>query len=301
MDGILCINKPAGWTSFDVVAKMRGIAKTKKVGHSGTLDPMATGVLPLFFGKATKACDILPDESKGYLAEFQFGKTTDTLDITGTVLSEQESHVTRAELESVLPVFTGEIFQLPPMYSAVKVNGKRLYDLAREGKTVERKNREVTVHSLELLSFQEETQTAQIAVSCSKGTYIRTLCADIGERLEAGAVLTKLIRNHACGFSLKDCISLEEAQQTADSGQLAARLLPIEQLFFSYPEITLSEMQSKMFLNGVKLDLERLAGISGRQPETMYRVKNDRQQFLGLAYPDQMQMELRIKKIFVTN
>ena len=189
MNGILCINKPQGFTSFDVAAKLRGMLKTKKIGHAGTLDPMATGVLPVFVGNATKACDIMPDSSKAYRASFRLGEQSDTQDSTGTILKTAEVNCTAADIEALLPKFRGEIMQIPPMYSAVSVNGKRLYELARQGIEVERESRNVTIYSLELLNFDEETQSGTLKVACSKGTYIRTLCEDIGNYLGTGGTL----------------------------------------------------------------------------------------------------------------
>ena len=190
-NGILCIDKPEGFTSFDVVAKLRGIARERRVGHAGTLDPMATGVLPLFFGRATKACDILPRQDKRYLADFRLGVTTDTQDETGRVLCERDpSGVSEADVRKAAARFTGEIMQVPPMYSALRVEGKRLYELARQGVEVERKARPVTIHSLDFVSWDGASHTCRIDVHCSKGTYIRTLVADIGEALGCGAVMT---------------------------------------------------------------------------------------------------------------
>ncbi|MCM1480872.1 MAG: tRNA pseudouridine(55) synthase TruB, partial [Muribaculaceae bacterium] len=184
--GVICVNKPAGFTSFDVIAKMRGILKMKRLGHGGTLDPMATGVLPVFAGRAAKACDILPDSGKTYEAGFRFGVTTDTQDVTGTVTKERKADVTAEQLETVLENFRGEIMQIPPMYSAVSVGGKRLYDLARKGIEVERTARPVTIYTLELLEFNEGGQCGVLKISCSKGTYVRTLINDIGEALGSG-------------------------------------------------------------------------------------------------------------------
>lgn len=295
MDGIICIHKQQDWTSFDVVAKARGIAHTKKVGHAGTLDPMATGVLPLFFGAATKLCDLLPNENKGYRAEFRLGITTDTLDRTGTVLSETDSRVTRAQLEEALARFIGAIEQIPPMYSAVKINGQRLYDLARSGREVERRPRPVTIHALELTEFDECSQSGSLVVRCSKGTYIRTLVADLGETLGVGAVLTELVRDLAGPFTLEDCYTLQELQQMAAAGTLEAALRPIDAVLTDLPEIVLNEVQSAKFCNGVKLDLNR---VHHQQVAGNHRVYGTDGLFLGLACPDFQAEELRIVKPF---
>lgn len=296
MNGIICINKPSDWTSFDVVAKSRGICKTKKVGHAGTLDPMATGVLPLFFGNATKVCDIMPNDDKGYVAEFRFGVTTDTLDITGTVQTQQESHVTRQQLEAKIPQFVGEIEQVPPMYSAVRVNGRRLYDIARTGAEVERKARKITVHKFQLLDFDETTQTATAEIICSKGTYIRSLCSDLGGVLGVGAVLVNLQRHIAGNFTLKDCLTLEQLQQSAEQGKLQEHLLPVEKVFDQLPKIRLNEIQSSKFLNGIRLDLNRVI----YQQETGYHtVFHADGRFMGLASLNLENMQLVIEKMFM--
>ena len=295
MNGIICINKPSGWTSFDVVAKVRGITQTRKVGHAGTLDPMATGVLPLFLGTATKVCDIMPNSDKGYLAKFRLGITTDTLDITGTVLKNEPSHASREQLEQVLDEFRGTISQLPPMYSAVQVNGRRLYDIARSGETVERRPRQVTVSRLMLRDFDEQTQEGELEVLCSKGTYIRSLCSDIGDKLGCGAVLTALIRHCSGDFTLQDCLTLEELQQAADRGELEHHLLPVEKVFECFPAIYLNTTQAAKFQNGVKLDLNR---VRFQNAEGLHRVFDQNKAFLGLASLNLKEMELKIEKMF---
>lgn len=298
MDGIICINKPSGWTSFDVVAKIRGITRTRKIGHAGTLDPMATGVLPLFFGTATKLCDILPNSEKGYLADFQLGCTTDTLDITGTVLTEQQSHVSKDQVEAALENFRGVISQLPPMYSAVQVNGRRLYDIARAGQTVERAPRQVEIKKLDLLSFDELAQTGQFRVLCSKGTYIRSLCSDLGEALGCGAVLTALVRECAGDFMLEDCLTLEDVQTLMAQGDLEDKMLPLDRVFQDFEAIRLNEIQAKKFQNGVKLDLNR---VHYRGQDESYRVYGPGDTFLGLAKLDLEKMELVIEKMLKRN
>ncbi|WP_312645095.1 tRNA pseudouridine(55) synthase TruB [Hydrogenoanaerobacterium sp.] len=295
MTGILLINKPAGFTSFDVIAKMRGISKIRKIGHAGTLDPMATGVLPLFFEGATKACDIMPNQDKRYRARFRLGLTTDTQDITGKVLSEAPVMATTADVQAVLERFAGDIEQLPPMYSAIQVNGQRLYDLAREGKTIERETRPVTVYELNLLESDDIAHTYTIDVSCSKGTYIRTICHDIGEALGCGATLTELCRTEAAGFMLRDCITLEQAQQESQAGTLFERLLPIESVFAALPRVTLDERRAKLFQNGVRLDLVRnkIPRIDGT-----FAVYGGETKFLGIAHNDYDKNELHMDKLF---
>ena len=295
MNGILCVNKPSGWTSFDVVAKVRGMAKTKKVGHAGTLDPMATGILPLFFGTATKACDVMPNDNKGYIATFRFGMTTDTLDITGNVQSQTESHITEAELRALLPSFLGEIDQIPPMFSAVQVNGRRLYDIARSGAEVERKARRVNILKLKLLEFYEEEQTAVVEDLCSKCTYIRTLCSDIGEKLGVGATLTALNRHIVGNFTLDDCYTMEQLQAFTDAGVLDEKALPVEKVFEQLPKIKLNEVQSIKFRNGVKLDLNR---VRYKNVDGLHKVFDQQNQFMGLARLNLETMELIVEKMF---
>lgn len=287
MNGIVLINKPKDFTSFDVVAVMRKLLGTKKIGHTGTLDPMATGVLPLMVGKATRLCDRLPDENKTYKATVQLGITTDTLDITGKVLTQTQSQVTREQIESLLPSFTGAQMQVPPMYSAVSVNGVRLYDLARQGKTVEREARPIFIEHLTLLDFCEETQTFEIEVSCSKGTYIRSLIDDMGKILEVGATLTNLCRTKACGFSLEECISLEQAKERTPE-QL---LHPVDKALQAYKAVTVTAPQAARFQNGGALDLERLP--LSNNATGMFRVYNPGKTLLGLGQVQDGQLKIQ--------
>ena len=289
-DGIVLINKPAGFTSFDVIAKLRGILKTKRLGHAGTLDPMAVGVLPVFVGRATLACDLLPNHDKKYIASFRLGITTATQDSTGEITNECESHVTKAQVENALERFSGEIEQTPPMYSAIKVQGKRLYDLAREGIKVEVKSRKIVIYEIKLLEFDEKTQSGKIQVFCSKGTYIRTICHDLGKVLGVGGIMTDLCRTTAAGFELKECLSLDEIQSLCDKGEIDNVIIPIERVFESYPKITLTEKQTSLFLNGVKLSLPFEEGI--------LRVYSFDNVFLGLGFFENDL--LKIKKLFLT-
>lgn len=297
MNGILCMNKPQDFTSFDVIGKLRGILHMKRLGHTGTLDPMATGVLPILVGTATKACDILPNQDKTYQATVVFGKATDTLDIWGKPLQDYpEQHVTEAALRAVLPEFLGDITQLPPMYSAVSVNGKRLYELARKGETVERPTRTVHIDAITLDAFDETQQTATLTVSCGKGTYIRTLLSDIGQRLGGDAVMTALTRTAACGYQLQDCLTFEQVAAAMADGTLEEHLLPTDSLFSSYPNLRLNAAQERMFCNGVKLDLNRLRDLQPDQD--VYTVYGATGTFLGTALADRTQQELRIGKRF---
>ena len=288
MNGIVCVNKPAGFTSFDVVAKLRGVFKTKKIGHAGTLDPMAIGVLPVFVGKATKVIPYMDNKDKKYVAKFMLGKKTDTLDVTGMVLEEKESNVTKEEVSEILKRYVGKIKQIPPMYSAVKKNGVPLYKLARQGQVVERKSREVEIYELICKNFDENLQVGEIEVFCSSGTYIRTLCDDIGTELGVGGILTDLTRTMACGYDLKECRTIDEIISLKDNGMLEKTILPIESVFGNLPRIYLDTRQEKMFRNGVKLSLKNFSEINGQ-------VAVYGRSFLGIAHP--FEDKLKIDKL----
>ena len=275
--GLIPVFKPSGWTSFDVIAKLRGILHIKRLGHAGTLDPMATGVLPVFVGKATKACDILPDSDKAYEAGFVLGVTTDTQDMTGKVLSGSDKAVSREELEAALSNFRGEIMQLPPMYSAVKVGGQRLYDLARQGKEVERQPRKITVYEAELKEYDETARKGKLFISCSKGTYIRTIIHDLGAALGCGGAMTSLCRTAAAGFSLEECLTME--QLAGMPAEEAVR--PLITAFAGYTKVRLDKHCTAMYKNGVKLRCEQ-AGIDKSCKDT-FCVIGWSGEFLGLA------------------
>ena len=293
MTGIICINKPQGITSFGVCAKVRGITGEKKCGHTGTLDPMAQGVLPIMLGGATRFLDYLPESDKAYRASFILGKTTDTLDITGTVTAEYDVRVGRAGVEAALNNFRGRITQLPPMYSAVSVNGERLYELARRGIEVERAEREVEIKRLELI--EETNGEYVIDVLCSKGTYIRTLIDDLGRKLGCGAVMTALTRTEAMGFTLEDCVTLEELQEKRDGGIcIADMLLPLDKALWSYRKISVTSPQGTRFKNGGALDLGRLKARP--EQDEICRIYCG-EAFLGLGQASGE--ELKIKRIFV--
>ncbi len=294
MNGILCVNKPAGFTSFDVVAKLRGILRERRLGHGGTLDPMATGVLPVFVGTATRACDIMPDNTKSYRAGFRFGETTDTQDVTGEVLTRSDTAVGEDALRAVIPEFIGDIMQLPPMYSAVQVNGQRLYDLARKGVEVEREPRPITVYGIDLVSYDEASREGVLDISCGKGTYIRTIINDIGERLGCGGVMTSLVRTSSGGFTLADCFTFEQIQQARDEDRLAELILPTERVFAKLPRIVLGEAQTRMYRNGVKLDLARMRDI--KAGVTDYAVYGSDGAFIGTALADFEGGVLRVAK-----
>lgn len=282
MTGIICVNKEKNITSFGVVAKLRGITGEKKAGHTGTLDPMATGVLPVMFGGATRFLNFLPDSDKGYRATFKLGMTTDTLDITGEVTSQSEVAVNSTDVKNAMRDFVGVIDQIPPMFSAKSVDGVRLYDLAREGKTVEREACKVEIKELELVAFDETEHIYQIDVLCSKGTYIRSLIDDIGKKLGCGAVMTELVRTKAMGFDLSDCVTLAELQERKDSGKgFDDVLIDIERMFDCYKKVRVSPAQSTRFFNGGALDINRVQ--KNIMPDEICAVYSDKNEFLGLG------------------
>lgn len=298
MTGILPVKKPAGFTSFDVIGKLRGVTKTRKIGHSGTLDPMATGVLPLFFGGATKCCDILPNEDKRYAADIKFGIVTDTQDTTGRVLKECESHVSKEEFAAVAAGFIGKQMQLPPMYSAVKVNGRPLYDLAREGKTVERAQKEIEVYDIVLVEFDEHAQTARIEVSCGKGTFIRTLINDMGEKLGCGACMSALERTMAAGFDISECYTIGDIEDMMKEGTFEEHLMPVERLFEGLPRLVLGEFDRRLYRSGVPLELKKRGwgGIDGN-----IAVFDESGMLLGISYMDEEANELKLRKMLNTD
>lgn len=257
MDGIIVLDKPQDFTSFDAVAVVRGLTRERRIGHTGTLDPMATGVLPLLLGRATKAAALLPDTDKAYEADFRFGERRDTGDATGRLLAQDETPVERAALEAALPRFTGDILQVPPMYSAVSVNGQRLYKLARQGVEVERAARPVHIAALSLVGYDAAQRTGRLAVTCSKGTYIRTLIEDVAASLGTCGVMTALRRTAACGFTLEDAVSLDALKALRETGDFSGVLRPVEKLFASLPAVHVTQAQGKRYLNGGALDAAR--------------------------------------------
>ncbi len=293
MNGILCLDKPADMTSFSCCAVARRLLGVKKVGHAGTLDPMATGVLPLLVGNASKVLDWLPDHDKSYTATLRFGFTSDTLDVWGQVTPTGKPLPTLADIEAALPQFRGDILQVPPMTSALKQDGVRLYELARQGKTVDRAARPVTVYQLDIVDFDPVTGELTLHCACSKGTYIRSICDDLGQLLDCGAVMTALRRTMAAGFSLDSCLTLDEARTLAADGTLGARLLPVETALAAYPSVTVTAPQAVRFRNGGALALDRL-----RTPvDGITRVFAPDGVFLGLGVP--ADGELTIGKLFV--
>lgn len=285
MNGIIIIDKPEGYTSFDVVAVMRKLLGEKKIGHTGTLDPMATGVLPILLGRATKLQAFLPLTEKEYIAKIKLGLATDTLDITGKVLSSVSTCIKKEDFQAALEPFTGEIDQLPPMYSAVQKDGVRLYELARKGIEIERSPRKVVINKLELLRFDEVLQEGELLISCSKGTYVRTLCDDIGKKLGCGAVLAELKRTKACGFSLKDSITLDKARELAVNNNLQKYVLPCDLPFKSFRAANITLPQANRFRNGGGLSLDRISFNNGLKlsDSEIVRVYSAETGFIGLG------------------
>ncbi|WP_211745901.1 tRNA pseudouridine(55) synthase TruB [Paenibacillus sp. Marseille-Q4541] len=282
-EGVLPVLKPAGFTSHDVVAKMRGILKMKRIGHTGTLDPQVTGVLPLCLGKATRVVEYLQELPKEYRATLRLGIATDTEDMTGVVTAQADDvHVTLEQVEKVLQQFQGVISQVPPMYSAVKINGKRLYELAREGKTVERKSREVTIHELELtgLDIVEGLPEISFRVLCSKGTYIRTLCVDIGEALGYPSTMVKLERTMSAGIPTGRCLTIEEIQQCVEDGTLSNYLIPTDQSIWNFPSHTIDGEHERSVLQGKKVSASYVQPAI--EQEGLFRLYSEEEQFLGV-------------------
>lgn len=298
IDGILNVHKEKGFTSHDVVAKLRGILKQKKIGHTGTLDPDATGVLPVCLGRATKVCEYLTDRSKTYTARVRLGVVTDTQDLTGQVLEEHPVHVTREELERAVTAFTGEIWQTPPMYSAVKVNGKRLYELARKGLEVERKKRRITVYSCDVSDFNAEDHTFMMEVRCSKGTYIRTLCHDIGERLGCGAAMASLVRTQSGIFSLEGALTLSQIEQKVQNGTLDEAVLPIDAIFEEYPAVVVSQQGLRFLQNGNALKQEWCGEAAGLEHGETVRMYGPDRSFYALYRYDGKRREYTNVKMF---
>ena len=296
MDGVLNIRKEKGFTSFDVVAKLRGILHMKKIGHTGTLDPEAEGVLPVVLGKATKLVDLLTDKQKTYEALMHLGLETDTQDMTGTVLCEKTVEVSEEEVEAVIRGFVGEYKQIPPMYSALKVDGKKLYELAREGKTVERKAR--TVHFYEIDIKEINLPYVRFSVTCSKGTYIRTLCHDIGQKLGCGACMEKLTRTKVSRFEIKDSLTLAQIEVLKKEDRLSEILVPIDQMFANYPSIIVSGEAARLAYNGNGIKDRDVRKDENILDEAYVRVYDDVEDFIGVYQYHEKEREYRIRKMF---
>ena len=282
MNGIINIYKEKGFTSFDVVAKLRGILKTRKIGHTGTLDPDAEGVLPVCIGKATKICELLTDKTKEYEAVMLLGRTTDTQDVTGETLTQQEVRCSAKEVEKAVLSFVGDYMQVPPMYSALKVNGKKLYELAREGKTVERKPRPVHFYEIEILDIS--FPLVRFRVTCSKGTYIRTLCHDIGEKLGCGAAMESLLRTKVGRFTLDDAITLAQTEEAVQEGTIESKILGIEEILAEYPRVCCTKEGDRLLANGNPL-VQAL--VNAEEKDGWIRMCNSEGSFAGVYQWDE--------------
>lgn len=276
MNGIIVVNKPLGKTSHDMVYFMRRLTGIKKVGHTGTLDPDAAGVLPVCIGNATKVADMLTLSDKRYSAELTLGKTTDTQDASGKVLTQREVNVSAEEIADAVRYFVGEIEQIPPMYSAIKQNGKKLYELARKGIEVERKKRKITIHEINITEIDLDRGLVKLDVLCSKGTYIRTLCADIGERLGVGAYMSALERTKTGPFTLSESYTVDELIKMRDKGTLEAAIIPTDAVFSDYPKIVLNEKQTRSITNGIRMSYKGDEGQS-------YRLYDENKKFLCVS------------------
>lgn len=294
MTGIICLDKPCDMTSFMAVKKASRILGVKKAGHTGTLDPMATGVLVIMLGHCTRFIELLPEHKKSYTARVKLGITTDTLDITGEVLSQSPVDVTLEQLLSVAEKFKGDILQTPPMYSALKKDGERLYDLARKGIEIEREQRQITIEKLKIYDF--DGIEFSMDVTCSAGTYIRSLCDDIGKDLDCGAVMTALRRTEANSFSIENAVTLEELEKLVSENKTESVITSVEKALISYPEITVTKPQANRFHNGGALGYERLHGDF---PVGIYRVYSPERKLLGLGDITEEKGDLNVRRVLV--
>lgn len=297
VNGIINVYKEKGYTSFDVVAKMRGIFHQKKIGHTGTLDPDAEGVLPVCLGKATKVCDLLTDKDKVYRAVLLLGQETDTQDISGQVLRHSEVNVTEQQVRKVIGQFKGPQKQIPPMYSALKVNGRKLYELAREGRTIERKARDIEIFDIRIERI--ELPEVEMTVHCSKGTYIRTICNDIGEKLGCFGCMKSLLRTRVAGFDIKDAMRLSEIQEKADAGD-HSMVIPVDSVFDDLIRVNVTEEADKLVRNGNKLPAA-FTDMSDENPkqDVRYRLYTHDGIFIGIySYMDDTS-EFKPIKIFM--
>lgn len=310
LNGIINVYKEKGFTSHDVVAKLRGILKQKKIGHTGTLDPDATGVLPVCLGSGTKLCDMLTDRSKEYEATLRLGVRTDTEDLSGRILEEQTPRVSEAEIQDIILSFVGGYDQIPPMYSAIKVNGTKLYELARAGREIGRKPRRVEIDSIEITDIALPRVTFRVA--CGKGTYIRSLCRDIGEKAGCGGCMESLVRTRAGGFALEDARTLSQIGELAGKGEIDRMITPVDACFACYPRIAVSERAASLVKNGNPFGESADGTVSGTKNgqedgrnggETKYRVyisENGREDFAGIYEYDRSRRAYRPVKMFLS-
>lgn len=296
MTGIICLDKPQGMTSFSAVKKASNLLGIKKAGHTGTLDPMATGLLVVMLSGCTRFIELLPEHKKSYTAGVRLGITTDTLDITGKVLSESEVRVSEAQLLSAAEKFTGDILQTPPMYSALKKDGVRLYDMARKGVEIQRESRKINIESLKIYNFNGTEFNMDVA--CSAGTYIRSLCDDIGKELRCGACLTELRRTEANGFSVKNAVTLEQLERLAEDNNAESVIIPIEKALEAYGKIIVTGAQARRFHNGGSLSCDRL---NFRPEKGLYRVYSPENKLLGIGEITEEKVELAVKRVLVSD
>lgn len=296
--GVINIYKEKGYTSHDVVAKMRGILRQRKIGHTGTLDPDAEGVLPVCLGAGTKLCDMLTEHDKTYRAVMLLGKVTDTQDISGIVLSEIIPDVTEEEVRETIAGFIGDYDQIPPMYSAIKVNGKKLYELAREGKTIERKARHVVISEIVI----EEVKLPRVImkVSCSSGTYIRTLCHDIGEKLGCGACMEELTRTRVGQFLIEDSIRLSELEEKVQKDKLQGTIIPVEEMFSDLPIVKTRPECDRLLYNGNPLYISQVQEVNKAEDENWVRMEDSKESFCGIYEKKEKYRKYRPVKIFFT-
>lgn len=295
-NGIINIFKEKGYTSHDVVAKMRGILQQKKIGHTGTLDPDAEGVLPVCLGSATKLCDMLTDKDKEYIAVMRLGVVTDTQDLSGTIISQNEVKVSLQEVENAIMSFVGKYEQIPPMYSALKVNGKRLYEIARQGLEIERKPRNVMIHAIEIK--KRNLPDIEFRVLCSKGTYIRTLCDDIGKKLGCGAAMASLTRTKAGSFLLASAITLSELEQLRDRNEIDQIVISVDSMFSKLSGVHVAEQNMKLLLNGNSFYLHHILEKRMFEDEEEVRVYSPEGRFFGVYTYEAMDTKFMPKKMF---
>jgi tRNA pseudouridine55 synthase len=295
-NGIINLYKPVGFTSHDAVAKLRGIFGQKKIGHTGTLDPDAEGVLPICLGKATKVCDLLTDRSKTYQAVMLLGRVTDTQDSSGSILSESDQIPGEKAVREMVASFSGEQMQIPPMYSALKVNGKKLYELAREGKTIERKARKIHIYQIEIDKI--ELPRVTMSITCSKGTYIRTLCHDIGAKLGCGACMEHLLRSRVGEFELSRTVHIEELQQAKEEERLSDYLISVDSLFTEYPKGKFYPKYAKYADNGNRLSIEMLTALPDLDDKDKICIYNEEGLFYGIYEFDRENQDFKPVKLF---
>lgn len=295
IEGVINVYKEKGFTSHDVVARLRGILKMKKIGHTGTLDPDAEGVLPVCLGHATRLCGMLTDERKVYRAVMLLGVETDTQDAGGRIIRQLPVNVEEGQAEEAVKSFLGDYEQIPPMYSAVKVDGRRLYELARQGRTVERKARPVTIYRIEILSI--ELPRVVMTVECSRGTYIRTLCHDIGAKLGCGACMEQLVRIQSGRFCLEDALTLGQIERLRDEGCLASRVVPVEEMFDHYPKASTEKEADRLAHNGNAIGESQVRMEEPR--EKKYRLYDSQGCFIGIYQYEEEQKRLKPEKMFI--